>query len=96
MTDRALAREEEEAVPFEPAELYFPVLLGRRGGLDYRRFPSAALALQYAIESLAAQRLGSATLEVGGVRYDRTAMRRLYEAHFSAPSGRSEIGDEDE
>ena len=83
MTDRALAREEEEAVPFdygEPAEL----------------FPSAALALQYAIESLAAQRLGSATLEVGGVRYDRTAMRRLYEAHFSAPSGHSEIGDEDE
>jgi hypothetical protein len=76
-------------VPFdygEPAELYFPVLLGRRGGLDYRRFPTAALALQYAIETLAAEKLGSATLEVAGVRYDRVAMRRLYEAHSAEPT----------
>ncbi len=62
----------------EPADLYFPLQLGRKGGLDYRRFPSAALALRYAMESLAGSRLGSATLEVDGERYDNAAMKRLY------------------
>jgi hypothetical protein len=64
----------------EPADLYFPVQVGRKGGLDYRRFPSAALALLYAMETLAAAKLGSATLEVDGERYDSVAMRRLYAA----------------
>jgi hypothetical protein len=72
---------EEQLAPFnydDPADLYFPVQLGRRGGLDYRRFPSAALALRYAMESLAGSKLGSATLEVDGERYDSVAMKRLY------------------
>ena len=51
---------------------------GRRGGLNYRRFPSAALALRYAMEQLVAAKLTSATLEVDGERYDSAAMRRLY------------------
>ena len=62
----------------EPADLYFPVQLGRKGGLDYRRFPTAADALRYAMESLLAAKLASATLEVDGQRYDSVAMRRLY------------------
>lgn len=67
--------------PFDyavPADLYFPVQLGRKGGLDYRRFPTAADALRYAMESLLAAKLASATLEVDGERYDSVAMRRLY------------------
>ena len=68
-------------LPFDfdlPADLYFPVLVGRRGGLDYRRFPSAAMALRYAVESLNDARLGSATLEVDGERYDSVEIRKLY------------------
>ena len=67
-----------DTAPFdyaEPADLYFPEQLGRRGG---RRFPSAALALRYAMEQLVAAKLTSATLEVDGERYDSAAMRRLY------------------
>jgi hypothetical protein len=62
----------------EPADLYFPVQVGRKAGLDYRRFPSAALALRYAMESLLPGKLSAATLEVDGERYDSFAMRRLY------------------
>ena len=72
---------ENDGAPFdyaEPADLYFPVQVGRRGGLDYRRFPSATLALRYAMESLVAAKLVSATLEVNGARYDSAAIRRLY------------------
>ncbi|KQU98911.1 hypothetical protein [Devosia sp. Root105] len=72
---------EEPSGPFdytEPADLYFPVQVGRKAGLDYRRFPSATLALRYAMESLLPGKLNSATLEVDGERYDSVAMRRLY------------------
>lgn len=71
----------DEDLPFdytEPADLYFPVQVGRKAGLDYRRFPSAALALRYAMESLLPGKLSAATLEVDGERYDSAAMRRLY------------------
>ena len=64
----------------QPADLYFPVQLGRRGGLDYRRFPSTALALRYAMESLPPAKLAAATLEINGERYDTLAIRRLYAA----------------
>jgi hypothetical protein len=83
MSDPAISDIDGAPVPFdyaEPADLYFPVHLGRKGGLDYRRFPTAALALSYALESLVAAKLASATLEVNGERYDSVAMRRLYAA----------------
>lgn len=73
--------DEDRPLPFdytEPADLYFPVQVGRKAGLDYRRFPSAALALRYAMESLLPGKLSAATLEVDGERYDSVAMRRLY------------------
>jgi hypothetical protein len=63
-----------------PADLYFPMSMGRRGGIDYRRFRSAALALGYAFETLTGAKLAAAALEVDGVRYDAAAMRQLYDA----------------
>lgn len=72
-----------DPVPFDyaqPADLYFPSQVGRKGGLGYRRFASAALALSFAMESLVEGRFSSATLEVDGERYDSAAIRRLYAA----------------
>jgi hypothetical protein len=80
MSDNTVATA-EQAAPFdysEPADLYFPVQVGRKGGLDYRRFQSATQALRYAMESLVAAKLASATLEVDGERYDSAAIRKLY------------------
>lgn len=68
-------------LPFDfdiPADLYFPLFVGRRSALDYRRFPSAAAAILYAAESLTAPRLAAATLEVDGTRYDAITIRQLY------------------
>lgn len=81
MSDSSIALAEDEAAPFDyavPADLYFPVQVGRKSGLDYRRFPSAAQALRYAMESLVAGKFASATLEVDGERYDSVAMKKLY------------------
>lgn len=68
-------------LPFDfetPADLYFPLFVGRRSALDYRRFPSAAAAILYAAESLTAPRFAAATLEVDGTRYDAVSIRQLY------------------
>jgi hypothetical protein len=68
-------------LPFDfetPADLYFPLFVGRRSALDYRRFPSAAAAILYAAESLTAPRLAAATLEIDGTRYDAGTIRQLY------------------
>ena len=73
--------EPDPAIPFDfalPADLYFPLFVGRRSALDYRRFPSAAAAILYAAETLSAPRFAAATLEVDGTRYDATTIRRLY------------------
>ena len=59
------------------AELYFPASVGRRGGIDYRRFPNVELALDFAFEVLSGARLAAAALEVNSVRYDAAQMRRL-------------------
>ena len=59
-----------------PAELYFPVSASGRGGIGYRRFASAAKALDFAFTLLGA-RLAASALEVDGVRYDAPGMQRL-------------------
>lgn len=72
-----------DITPFDfaaPADLYFPLFVGRRSALDYRRFPSAAAAILYAAETLSAPRLAAATLEVDGTRYDASVIRQLYES----------------
>ena len=59
------------------AELYFPASVGRRGGIDYRRFPNVELALDFAFGVLSGPRLAAAALEVNSIRYDAAQMRRL-------------------
>jgi hypothetical protein len=62
------------------AELYPPRTgkFGRR--FRYRRFDSAAEAVQFAIEQLPAAVLAAAFIEVGDDRLDCTQIRRLYDS----------------
>ena len=46
--------------------------------VSYKRFASAAAAIQYAIEELEADKLAGAVLEVNEERFDGVAIRNLY------------------
>lgn len=62
-----------------PAEL-FP---GKRAGVNsirYRRFPTAAEALRYAIEDMHRDLLNGAMLEINERRYPGAQLRALYDA----------------
>jgi hypothetical protein len=60
------------------AELFFGApARGRK--MSYRRFDRAADAIAFAIEVLDPASLNFATLEVDEVRFDRRAIRRLYD-----------------
>lgn len=59
-----------------PAEL-FPGR-GRRHGVSYKRFETAADALRFAIEELDAKLLFGAVLEVDEERFNEAEMRDLY------------------
>lgn len=61
-----------------PAELFFGApARGRK--MAYRRFAAAAEAIAFAVEQLDAAAFNVATLEVDEERFDRHAIRRLYE-----------------
>ena len=64
------------------AELFASAAI-RRGGnpqaMAYRRFPTAAEALRYAIEVLPAPLLNGTVLEVGEERYHAALIRELYD-----------------
>jgi Arc/MetJ-type ribon-helix-helix transcriptional regulator len=51
-----------------------------RQAIEYRRFASAADAIRYAIEELRPELLSGAYLEVDEERFDRNAIRRLYDS----------------
>ena len=62
-----------------PAEL-FPSRRYAKSLARYRRFPSAAAAIQYIIEEQPASWLVGSTLDVDGARFEGKAIRTLYEA----------------
>ena len=63
------------------AEL-FPAAIRKkkRAGFAYRRFDTAAAAVQYAIEELPADSLNGAYLQVDEARFDQNGIRTLYES----------------
>jgi hypothetical protein len=80
----ALAQEATSAMAFsyDTAAELFPAAIRkkRRTGVAYRRFPSAADAVRYAIEELPADCLNGAYLQVDEARFDHKGIRTLYES----------------
>ena len=62
----------------QPAELFLgrDQKLGR--GLGFKRFPSAASAIRFAVEESSALSLRGATLEVGSQRFSGPEIANLY------------------
>ena len=71
-------------------------LPARKGGggpsMNFRRFDSAAAAVQFLIEELPAARQKGAILEVREVRYHQAEIRKLYDAE-DYPLPRAEADD---
>jgi hypothetical protein len=61
------------------AELFMPKN-NRRGQVNYRRFATAAGAIQFAVEELSDDFLRQAWMEVGDDRIDGRTMRDLYDS----------------
>src|ERR1700730_12073474 len=66
------------------AEL-FPAAIRKkkRAGFAYRRFDTAAAAVQFAIEELPADSLNRAYLQGDEARLDKSGIRTLYESQYS-------------
>lgn len=64
-----------------PAELFIGKGRGSSGGshMTYRRFPTSAEAIKYAVWTLKANSLASAALVVGEDRYSGAQIRDLYD-----------------
>lgn len=65
----------------EPAELFGGTpWVGRRAGIKYRRFETAAEAIRFAVEELSGPSGRSCVLEVNESRFNHEQIRRLYES----------------
>jgi hypothetical protein len=62
-----------------PAELFYNSSLRSNRKMVYRRFPTAAEAISFAIEELGVVAAGFTTLQVGEDRFERGQIRRLYD-----------------
>jgi hypothetical protein len=63
-----------------PAEMFMTrARLTRRPPVTYRRFKTAAEAIQYAIEEIPTPLLVGAVMEVSEQRFDHRAIRELYD-----------------
>ena len=60
-----------------PAELFLARRRGRH--TDYRRFPTTAEAIHYAVEELRSRRSLSAWMQVGEDRFNKDEINRLYD-----------------
>lgn len=63
-----------------PAEVFLSTGFSRNACLKYRRFATAAQAIQFVVESKQTTTLTGTVLEVEEERFDRDAIYRLYAA----------------
>ena len=70
------------AFSYNTAAELFPAAIRKkkRAGFAYRRFDTAAAAVQFAIEQLPADSLNGAYLQVDEARFDQSGIRTLYES----------------
>lgn len=65
----------------QPAELFGGTpWVGRRAGIKYRRFDTAAEAIRFAVEELSGASGRSCVLEVNESRFNHAEIRRLYDS----------------
>ena len=73
-----------------PGELFCSRSVSRKSRVTYRRFDTAAAAIQFAIESLGEDNLRAATLEVSEKRLSGDEIKVLYD-HPDYPLARKAV-----